>query len=109
MEALKRIRFFDAHPIFAITTPEPFAYGKRPLVFPDEGIISWVDARNHGITVARVGENTRTKLVVFDAMNRKFAFEPMTVAFWRKRFPQYAGLDTVQKILAAIEAEPAWG
>ncbi len=33
---LQSVTFFENHPVFAITSPEPFAYGKDAQVRPDE-------------------------------------------------------------------------
>jgi hypothetical protein len=109
MSSVSTIRFFEAHPVFAIAAPAPFAYGRQPRVDVGNRVLTWFDARSHGIEIARVGESTRDKLVVHDVDGRRFVFEPMTVEFWRSRFPQYAGLDTVEKIVESIRDEPSWG
>lgn len=99
---LASLPFFEKHgSLFAIVSPRPFSYGRRPRVDLTERVIEWGDARHHGITVSSVVESTDDRLVVIDRAGRQFVFEPMTVEHWRARFPDMQ-VQTVDEIRAIV-------
>ncbi len=99
---LRDIRFFEAHPEFAIHEPYPFAYGRRATVDAERGTIGWWDARDHGVTVERVEESTADRLVVRDREGRRFVFAPLTAAFLRSRFPSLTSLVTDEDAILTV-------
>lgn len=103
MEILKHIRFFRRHPIFAVTTPQPFTYGISATIDARANTVTWWDAREHMITVKLVGMNDEAKLTIVDSSDRKFVFEPMTLAFWNTRFDER--FPTIEKLFSYIRDE----